>query len=284
MGVQEENGMEHFRIGLYGRRGSGKSALINALTGKPSALVRALHHNKTEKMYKNLSIKGIGEITFSETPGAESMWKQGSFSQEALAASVRETDLALVLFREADMHGELIWFNQFRGAGKPVIPVISRVDALGDGGRVLARIVEQKTGQKPLCVSSMTGDGIKELRDEIVSRFSEVFGGYAVKGELVGEGEHVLLVIPQEVRTAKSKELLPHFKVFCELLSRKCLVVSCIPEMLSDILEHLKEPPKLIITDIEHLDEVRAVKPAESMLTSFAVLREDCEEEDEVKG
>ena len=49
------------------------------------------------------------------------------------------------------------------------------------------------------------------------------------------------------------------------------------------ILEHLKEPPKLIITDVEHLDEVRAVKPSESMLTSFAVLRGDFEEEAEVK-
>lgn len=275
--------MEHFRIGLYGRRGSGKSALIKALTGKPSVLARALHHNDMEKVYKNLVIKGIGEIDFSETPGAESMWKQGNFSQEALAASVHETDLALVVFREADMHGELIWFNQFRGAGKPVIPVISRVDALGDGGRVLARIVEQRTGQKPLCVSAMTGDGLQELRDEIVSRFSEVFGGYAMKGELVGEGERVLLVIPSEVRAVTGKELLPHFKVFCELLSRKCLVLSCIPEMLPDILEHLKEPPKLIITDVEHLDEVRAVKPSESMLTSFAVLRGDFEEEAEVK-
>lgn len=281
MGFQNESDRENFHIGLYGRRGSGKSALIKALTGKPSALVRALHHNDTERVYKNLVISGIGEINFSETPGAENMWKQGNFSQEAMEASVSETDLALVLFREADMHGELIWFNQFHESGKPAIPVISRVDALGDGGRVLARIVEQRTGQKPLCVSAMTGDGLQELRDEIVNRFSEVFGGYALKGELVGEGERVLLVIPQELRVVSGKELLPHFKVFCELLSRKCLVLSCIPEMLPDILDHLKEPPKLIITDVEHLDEVRAVKPAESMLTSFAVLREDFEEEAE---
>jgi hypothetical protein len=142
--------------------------------------------------------------------------------------------------------------------------------------RRIARIVEQKTGQKPLCVSVMTGDGLQELRDEIVSRFSEVFGGYAVKGELVGEGERVLLVIPREVRTAAAKELLPHFKVFCELLSRKCLVLSCVPEMLPDVLEHLTEPPKLIITDVEYLDKVRELKPSESMLTSYSVLREDC--------
>lgn len=276
MGFQKGNGMDHFRVSLFGRHNSGKSALINALTGKPSVLEKALHHRDFGRVYKNLAIDGIGEISFIEIPGTDNMWKRGNFSQDALAASVRDTDLAMVLFREADMHGELIWFDYFRKAGRPVIPVISRVDALGDGGKVLARIVEQKTGQKPLCVSVMTGDGLQELRDEIVSRFSEVFGGYAVKGELVGEGERVLLVIPREVRTAAAKELLPHFKVFCELLSRKCLVLSCVPEMLPDVLEHLTEPPKLIITDVEYLDKVRELKPSESMLTSYSVLREDC--------
>lgn len=282
MGYQEDKGRERFRIGLYGRRGSGKSALIKALTGRPSALARALHRGDVEKAYQTLAIKGIGEIDFSEAPGADSVWKQGSFAQESLAASVREIDMALVLFREADMHGELIWYNYCREAGKPVIPVISRVDALGDGGRVLARIVEQKTGQKPLCVSAMIGDGLKELRDEIEGRFSEVFGGYAVKGDLVGEGELVLLVIPQEVRGAVGKERLPYFKVFCELLSRRCLVLGCTPEMLGDVLQQ-QQPPKLIIADNEYLDKVRALKPAESMLTSFAVLGEDSGEETEGK-
>jgi hypothetical protein len=46
--------------------------------------------------------------------------------------------------------------------------------------------------------------------------------------------------------------------------------------MLPDVLEHLTEPPKLIITDVEYLDKVRELKPSESMLTSYSVLREDC--------
>lgn len=281
MGFQEEQGTAPFRIGLYGRRGSGKTSLINALTGKHSALVKVLHHNDMERLYKVLSIKGIGQIAFSETSGTDDMWKHDNFGQESAQTSVKETDLALVLFREADMHGELIWFKHFEEAGKPVIPVISRVDALGDGGRVLARIVEQKTGQEPLCISSMTGDGLQELREEIVKRFSEVFGGYAVKGNLVGEGELVLLVSPREIRGAKNKESLPQFKLVCELLGRKCLAVCCIPEMLEETLGKLTEPPKLIITDAAHIDEVRAKKPSESMLTSFAVLSEDCTGENE---
>lgn len=284
MGNQKELGVKQFRIGLYGRRSSGKSALIKALTGKPSALVRALHHRDVEQIYKNLSLENMGEITFGENPGAENTWNQGNFSTESLDSSVRDTDLAIILFREADMHGELIWFNYFRKAGMPVIPVISRMDTLGDGGKVLSRIVEQKTGYKPLCLSVMTGEGLEELRAEIVKRFSEVFGGYAMKEDLLGEGERVLLVVPQEVRGGGDKALLPHFKVFCELLKRKCLVLSCIPDMLPDILDHLKEPPKLIIADIEHLDKVREVKPAGSMLTSYLVLRDDCMGEVEGKG
>ena len=57
-----------------------------------------------------------------------------------------------------------------------------------------------------------------------------------------------------------------------ELLDKKCLVVSCTTDKLTETLQALARPPKLIITDSQVFKAVYEQKPEESKLTSFSVL------------
>ena len=277
MDVQEEKGTKCLHIGLYGRSGSGKTSLVKALTGQNPSMLTIMRKTDVQRIYRPLDIKDLGKVVFSEISGPDEIWKHSKPGDKPVeqADIVGEPDMALVLFREADMHGELIFYRHFKSMGKPVIPIISRADTLGDDGRVLARLLEQKIGQKPLCVSAMKGAGLKELREAIVKQLSEVFGGYALAEDQVGEGDMVLLVMPKSLRLASDKLILPQVKILCELLVRKCPVMSCTLDSMKATLEMLPEAPKLIITDLESLDEVRSCKPDSSMLTTFSVLCED---------
>ena len=52
-------------IGLFGKRNSGKSALMNALTGQELVLVSDVAGTTTDPVYKAMEIHGIGPITIA---------------------------------------------------------------------------------------------------------------------------------------------------------------------------------------------------------------------------
>ena len=54
---------------LFGRRNSGKSSLINALTGQDTALVSDTPGTTTDLVSKAMEIQGIGPCLFIDTPG-----------------------------------------------------------------------------------------------------------------------------------------------------------------------------------------------------------------------
>ena len=98
------------------------------------------------------------------------------------------------------------------------------------------------------------------------------FGEQTITGNLVKEGDVVLLVMPQDIQAPKGRLILPQVQTIRELLDRKCLVMSCTTDKLGDTLRALASPPQLIITDSQVFQTVYQQKPAESCLTSFSVL------------
>ena len=57
--------LKNFKIGLFGKRSSGKSALINALIGEDTSDVS----ETKETIYKAMDIQGIGAVTIVDTAG-----------------------------------------------------------------------------------------------------------------------------------------------------------------------------------------------------------------------
>ena len=82
----------------------------------------------------------------------------------------------------------------------------------------------------------------------------------------------VLLVMPQDLQAPKGRLILPQVQTIRELLDKKCSVMSCTVDCLPATLTALKTPPHLIITDSQAFPTVWALKPPESLLTSFSIL------------
>ena len=56
-------------IGIFGKRNSGKSSLINALTGQEIALVSDVAGTTTDPVKKAMEIPGLGPCVFIDTAG-----------------------------------------------------------------------------------------------------------------------------------------------------------------------------------------------------------------------
>lgn len=272
MSLNDTPRANRLHIGLYGRRNSGKSTLVNALTGQQVATVSAVPGTTTDPVYKAMELHGIGPVVFIDTAGFDDVGDLGKLRVEKTELAAKETDIALVLFNNADISKELDWVKKFQAVKTPLIAVISQIDKLSDKGKALQARIKAETGKQAIMVSAAAGDGIEALRAEMIRQLPEDYEQESITGSLCQAGDVVLLVMPQDIQAPKGRLILPQVQTLRELLDKKCLVMSCTTDCLENTLAALTKPPKLIITDSQAFKAVHALKPAASLLTSFSVL------------
>ena len=258
-------------IGIFGRRNSGKSSLVNALTGQNIALVSDVPGTTTDPVYKSMEISGIGPVVFIDTAGFDDEGTLGLMRVEKTKAAAEKTDIAIVVISEPDIEKELSWIRTLEARKVPVVAVINKADILEDTA-ALAKKVREESGIEPLLVSATEKTGIRRIREELIRRLPEDYDAVSITGNLVKEGDIVLLVMPQDIQAPKGRLILPQVQTLRELLDKKCLVYSVTTDKLDQALATLSVPPALIITDSQVFRTVFDKKPAASKLTSFSVL------------
>lgn len=267
-------------IALFGKRNSGKSSLINALTGQDTALVSDTPGTTTDPVQKAMEIHGIGPCLFIDTPGFDDEGELGNRRIERTWKAVEKTDIALLLCAggssaeetgEPDFTEELHWLEQLKAKNIPTILLINKADIRKNTASLAIRIKET-FGSQPIPVSAKEKTGIELIRQAILEKLPEDFDQQSITSNLVTEGDLVLLVMPQDIQAPKGRLILPQVQTMRELLDKKCLIMSCTTDKLRETLQALSRPPKLIITDSQVFKTVYEQKPEESRLTSFSVL------------
>ena len=258
-------------IGIFGKRNSGKSSLLNALTGQDIALVSDVAGTTTDPVYKAMEIYGIGPCVFIDTAGFDDVGELGKMRVEKTKMAAEKTDIALVVFSGDDLDEEKKWIDMLKSRGTPVVLVLNKVDILA-GAEEIAEKIEKEYGLKPILVSTREKVGIEKVRAAIIELLPEGYEVKSITGRLAGEGDLVLLVMPQDIQAPKGRLILPQMQTLRDLLDKKCVVVSATTDMLDQALKGLVKPPELIITDSQVFKTVYDKKPEGSKLTSFSIL------------
>lgn len=287
MSLTDTPNANRLHIALFGRRNSGKSSLINALTGQDTAIVSNTPGTTTDLVSKAMEVHGIGACLFMDTPGFDDEGELGEMRIARTLKAIEKTDIALLLCEdnsfscenkkteqlETEMfeQPEHEMLKQLKEKNIPVILILNKIDIRKNIDTLAARI-EQQYNQRPLLVSAKERTGIEEIRQAILEKLPSDFGQQSITGALVAENDLVLLVMPQDIQAPKGRLILPQVQTIRELLDKKCLVMTCTTDKLSKTLQALARPPKLIITDSQVFKTVYEQKPDESKLTSFSVL------------
>ena len=268
MSLQTTPTANRLHIALFGRRNSGKSSLINALTGQDTALVSDIPGTTTDPVSKAMELHGIGPCVIIDTPGFDDEGTLGEMRIERTLKAIERTDIALLLCEETNLQEEAAWMQQLKAKNIPVILILNKADIRQD----ISSLIEQELGEKPLLVSAKEKRGMEDIRLAILEKLPQDFEQPSITGDLVSENDLVLLVMPQDIQAPKGRLILPQVQTMRELLDKKCLIMSCTTDKLPQTLQALARPPKLIITDSQVFKTVYEQKPAESLLTSFSVL------------
>ena len=271
MSLNNTPSANRLHIALFGRRNSGKSSLINALTGQDIALVSNIPGTTTDPVSKAMELHGIGPCVIIDTPGFDDEGILGEMRIERTLKAIERTDIALLFCEDNDLRIETEWKKQLEAKNIPVILILNKADIRMDTSSISDNIAKS-LGQKPLIVSAKEKQGIEDIRIAILEKLPQDFEQPSITGDLVGENDLVLLVMPQDIQAPKGRLILPQVQTMRELLDKKCLIMSCTTDKLPQTLQALAYPPKLIITDSQIFKTVYEQKPAESLLTSFSVL------------
>lgn len=253
-------------ISFFGRRNTGKSSLLNAVTGQDMAVVSDVKGTTTDPVQKAMELLPIGPVLLIDTPGMDDDQEGLGILRVKKAEQVlHKTDVA-VLVAEAgkeltSMERQLI--ELFEKRELPYLLVYNKMDLLSEEKR-------PETDHE-IYVSAQKGIHIFELKEKLGSLAGEGQEHPLVK-DLVSPGDFVLLVIPIDKAAPKGRLILPQQQVIRELLDTGAVPLAVQDDRVEDVLGRLGEKPRLVITDSQVFGNVSRAVPAAIPLTSFSIL------------
>ncbi len=293
--LNETPSSNRLHIGIFGKTNSGKSSFINAFTGQDVSIVADVAGTTTDPVYKPMEINPLGACVIIDTAGFDDETELGAAREEKTLLAAEKSDIAIIVAAGNEtlytIESELKWDKYFKEKKTPVLYVVNKTDQYPEESKTLAEDIKKATGNEVVLMScaqilsqrennadkaqsvGLTDDEqITRIKAALTRMLPENYGAEFITGDLVSEGDLVLLVMPQDIQAPKGRLILPQVQTLRELLDKKCMVMSVTTDKLTDVLTKLTEAPKLIITDSQVFDYVYKNKPEKSMLTSFSVL------------
>ena len=264
-----------YHIGIFGRRNAGKSTLLNALTGQDVSIVSDVAGTTTDTVWKNIELPGIGAAVIADTAGFDDIGELGNMRNERTKRASQQVDMAIILVtgKPDNASFEIEWRDFFKKAEIPTIFVLTKCDSDADSDSDTdSDTWSHVLGQEVLPISALNGKGIDVLLAKMASLYSKDDNLDDITYSLVEAGDVVVLVMPQDASAPKGRLIQPQVVTLRNLLDKHALALCCAPEELSQMLENLKTPPALIITDSQVFAQVQPLTPKETKLTSFSVL------------
>ena len=280
MAVNELNNTPNalrLHIAIFGRRNSGKSSLINAISNQKTALVSDVAGTTTDPVYRPIEIHPLGPCVLIDTAGFDDEGDLGLMRVEKTREVISKTDLAVltVVAGQEDFSEEIEWMGYLEEKKIPVLLTINKLDTVTappDPAAHRSDLPEMLANLPAVMVSAREGINIEGFRQKLIEIAPSEYELDSITGHLIKDGDHVLLVAPQDIQAPKGRLILPQIQTIRDLLDHKALVSVVTTDKLEESLALYKNPPKLIITDSQVFRYVKDRCPKESMLTSFSVL------------
>lgn len=279
-GLSETPSGERLHITIFGRRNSGKSSLINALTGQKVAIVSDVPGTTTDPVSKAMEILPIGPVVITDTAGIDDVGTLGELRVEKTLRVLEKTDLAVLVIETGQRPDE--WENKLADMvaqrGIPMIVAESKVDqrtaSPNDTDALESPIREWAGVQKVpfVAVSAVSSQGIGDLKQLIIANAPERFCEPTILGDLIAPGDIVVLVVPIDKAAPKGRLILPQVMTLRDVLDHSAYSVVVKEHQLKAALQSLTQKPKIVITDSQAFSKAAADTPADIWLTSFSIL------------
>ena len=257
-------------IGIFGKRNTGKSSLINAITGQDTAIVSEVSGTTTDPVYKSMEIMPIGPCMLIDTAGIDDEGVLGEERVKRTLVVLRKTDLGLIVVSPDTVidNFEEELMETLRNKRLPFLFVINKTDLAGN----TALDYLEKNKLPFIRVSSKTRQGIEELKNKIIEMAPGHWSPVPLVGDIISPKDVIILVCPIDNAMPQGRLILPQVQVMRDCLDNNATALVTKETELLDCLKALKAKPRLVITDSQVFEDVRDMLPTDIPLTSFSTV------------
>lgn len=259
-------------IGIFGRRNTGKSSILNALTQQNVSIVSAVAGTTTDPVEKPMELLPLGPVLFIDTAGIDDT---GDLGQKRIAKTLAvfdRTDLGIIVSNTkawGDYEEQLM--SELKSRDIPFIVVFNKCDLFPEDLSLTAQLDAVKINYIHTSVTEHIG--LLDLRQLLLqSAPGEFIERSTILADLVGPGELAVLVVPIDKEAPKGRLILPQVQSIRDLLDNDSLTMVVKERELRTALSRLNTPPKLVVTDSQAFLKVAADTPPEIPMTSFSIL------------
>lgn len=276
MGMNETPSANRVHIGFFGLRNSGKSSIVNAVTGQDLAVVSEVKGTTTDPVYKTMELLPLGPVMIIDTPGIDDEGTLGELRVNRARRVLNKTDVAVLVTSPSADGADKFCFSPaeeelmgiFQAKKVPYIAILNKVDLL-DG---FPENINADSGAGILPVSAKTGFNINLLKEKIASLALPEESKRRLVADLIKPNDFVVLVVPIDKAAPKGRLILPQQQVIRDILETGAVSVVVRDFEFRDALANLGQKPALVITDSQVFAKVSAETPPEIPLTSFSIL------------
>ncbi|MCL5103214.1 MAG: [FeFe] hydrogenase H-cluster maturation GTPase HydF, partial [Armatimonadetes bacterium] len=263
---------ERVHISIFGRRNSGKSNLINALTNQRLAIVSDVPGTTTDPVSKSMEILPIGPVIVTDTAGIDDVGDLGKLRVEKTLRVLENTDLAILIVEsgQAPSGWEDDLVAKIKARDIPLLICASKIDANQGYCDIRKWATEHSLLFVP--VSAATREGIEELKQSLTQLSPTGLGEPTIIGDLIAGGDIVVLVVPIDKAAPKGRLILPQVMTIRDALDHDAIAITVKERELYACLQSLGRKPKLVITDSQAFLKVDADTPKDIWMTSFSIL------------
>ncbi len=260
-------------IGIYGRRNSGKSSLINALAGQDIAIVSELAGTTTDPVKKSFEITGFGPVIFVDTAGIDDTGELGLKRVDRTFRTLDAIDLALIVIAGNSWDcNETSLITRFKEKEIPFIVIHSKSD-ISAPSRDFNDKIEKITGKQPIEFSSLDKRNFDDLIIAVKKAIPErSFRTPVLLGDLIKYGDIVILITPIDVEAPEGRLILPQVQAIRDILDNDAIAIVLKEREVDAFLRRTGIRPALAITDSQVFVKADAAIPSDIPMTSFSIM------------
>ena len=270
------------RIGFFGKTNTGKSSLLNLLTGQSTAIVSELAGTTTDVVEKNMELPPVGPVILVDTAGLDDTSILGPHRIAATEKALKAVDVAVLVVDTGEWGEEAqAVAAACKKTSTPLLILRNKIDLHPLEQGEMETLAKKAAGILPL--SCHKAQQLAEERQRVLQEFTNLVA-QVTKAEtkkpplLLDLLEHVkglplvVLVAPIDSEAPKGRLIMPQVMAIREALDGHGVAVVTQPQEFSATLKALAEAPCLVVCDSQVAKEICQACPEDIPCTTFSIL------------